>query len=117
MAIAWNTEQCVPPKALGEDDRRLRDALVYVGVGINAGSLTEETIREWFVRIRLMEARCRVEPDHWFDGTSTAEVLRRWVGLKLNTVAVGRQEWWMRFLKGDGEEAEHEFDQQSVATA
>jgi hypothetical protein len=115
MTVAWSTEHCVPPEALGEDDRRRRDALIHVGVGIDAGSLSEETICEWFVRIRLLEARYQVEPDHWFDGTPTAEVLRRWVGLKFNTDAVSRQEWWMRFLISDGEKADREFFREFIA--
>lgn len=110
MAIAWDTRECHEPEALNERETRQRTALIHVGACLDAGNLTRDSIREWFVRIRLWERRCNVKPDGFFDGDSTSDVLRRWMGLKINAEHRSRAGWFLALLEADGEDAENEFD-------
>jgi hypothetical protein len=93
-----------------------RDTLIHLGAAIDAGNLTEDTIREWFIRIRLWERRCGVKRDQFFNDTPLAAVLRRWVGLTLNVPNSSRAGWYARAMEADAEQAADEFhDEYAVA--
>lgn len=110
MAIVWNTDECAIPMPRSDGEASARDTLIHLGSAIDAGNLTEDTIREWFIRIRLWERRCGVKADQFFNDTPLADVLRRWVGLTLNVPYSSRTEWWARAMVSDAEQAANEFD-------
>ena len=110
MAIVWNTAECVMPMPRSDGEAAGRDALIHLGSVIDAGNLTDETICEWFIRIRLWERRSGVKRDQFFNDTPLADVLRRWVGLTLNVPYSSRAEWYSKAMESDAEQAANEFE-------
>lgn len=110
MAIVWNTNECSMPMPRSDGEAAGRDTLIHLGSMIDAGNLTDDTIREWFIRIRLWERRCRVKADQFFTDTPLADVLRRWVGLRLNVPHSSRAVWYARLMEADAEQFADQFD-------
>lgn len=110
MAIVWDSTKCKPPEPQNNDEAAQRSALVIVGSSLGLSRVTKENVPEWFVRMRVWERRCSVEPGAWFRGADLLSVLCRWVGLTVNVETMPRNEWLSTFQYDAVEDAVQEFN-------
>jgi hypothetical protein len=100
MILDWSTHACVPPLPADDEEFEWRCILVAATLELGLGSLTEENLGEWMVRIyhpaRL--AREYVVPGPEMPPEDMEKGLRRWVGLRTNQPTLSREEWlaWMQ---------------------
>jgi hypothetical protein len=93
MAIAFDSKWCDEPNPQNDEEKANLHALIRVGVNIGAGSLTEESAAEWFVRFRFEEQLARVPKDGFFLNATLGKVLHRWMGLRVNADVIPRGQW------------------------
>lgn len=98
MSLRWNTEKCRPPQANGDEEAIFRTSLIYLTLGLDLGSVTEDNVDEWLWRI-WHQKTAGLE---YFDVPEgmTPQVLRamiaRWVGLYTNVPSKPRKEYLRR---------------------
>ena len=109
MAISWDTSACSVPLPLNDDEASQRDTLIFLAVRLEAGDLTADTLREWMVRVLLLQRLTGMGPP--FDSDEELpNVLRRWCGLTTNAGVVPRAEWINSNVNGITEFAEGRAD-------
>jgi hypothetical protein len=86
-----------------------RDVMADFGRNIKAGELTDESLREWFVRMRIWERRCGVGRDAFFN-KPLFDVLRAFIGIKTDAPKVSRIAWIKSLCEASVAEAEAEFE-------
>ena len=109
MAISWDTSACSVPLPLNDDEASQRDMLIFLAVSIEAGDLTADTLREWMVRVLLLQRLTGIGPPFGSD-EELPNVLRRWCGLTTNSGVVPRVEWINSRVNGITEFAEGRAD-------
>ena len=109
MAISWDTSACSVPLPLNDDEASQRDMLIFLAVSIEAGDLTADTLREWMVRVLLLQRLTGIGPPFGSD-EELPNVLRRWCGMTTNAGVVPRAEWINSNVNGITEFAEGRAD-------
>lgn len=109
MAISWDTSACSVPLPLDQDESQQRDTLIFLAVRLEAGDLTADTLREWAVRVLLLQRLMGMGPPFGSD-EELPNALRRWVGLTTNAGDVPRAEWINSHINGMAEFAEGRAD-------
>lgn len=99
MAISWDTSACSVPLPLNDDEASQRDTLIFLAVRLEAGDLTADTLREWMVRVLLLQRLTGMGPPFGSD-EQLSNVLRRWCGLTTNAGNVPRAEWISGYITG-----------------
>ena len=99
MAISWDTSACSVPLPLGQAEAQQRDTLIFLAVRLEAGDLTADTLREWTVRVLLLQRLTGMGPPFGSD-EELPNVLRRWCGLTTNAGVVPRAEWIAGYVTG-----------------
>ena len=99
MAISWDTSACSVPLPLDDDEASQRDTLIFLAVRLEAGDLTADTLREWMVRVLLLQQLRGMGPPFGSD-EELPRVLRRWCGLTTNAGMVPRAEWMKGHITG-----------------
>lgn len=109
MAISWDTSACGVPLPLDDIEAQQRDTLVFLAVRVEAGNLTADTLREWMVRVLMLQRLTGMGPPF---GTEEElhSVLRRWCGLTTNAGVVPRAEWIAGYINGMTEWVEYRAD-------
>ncbi len=105
MAISWDTSACSVPLPLSDDEASQRDTLIFLAVRLEPGDLTADTLREWMVRVLLLQRLTGMGPPFGSD-EELPNVLRRWCGLTTNAGVVPRAEWINSHIDGMTEFAE-----------
>ena len=93
MAISWDTNGCVPPQAVNDQEAKDRDTLIVMAGMIRAGDLTEDDQTEWFIRIKLLETFCGFKQRLFGEDDRLAAVLQRWSGMTTNVDDIPRHKW------------------------
>lgn len=109
MAISWDTSACSVPLPQNDDEASQRDTLIFLAVRIEAGDLTADTLREWIVRVLLLQRLQGIGPPFGSD-EELPNVLRRWCGLTTNAGDVPRAEWINSHINGMTEFAQNRAD-------
>jgi hypothetical protein len=109
MAISWDTSACSVPLPLSDDEASRRDTLIFLAVRLEPGDLTADTLREWMVRVLLLQRLTGMRPPFGSD-EELPNVLRRWCGLTTNAGFVPRAEWINSHIDGMTEFAEWRAD-------
>jgi hypothetical protein len=109
MAICWDTTGCNVPLPANDQEADQRDTLIFLAARIECGDLTRDTLREWMVRVLLVEKLCNMNP--LFGGVEgLRSALHRWCGMVTNCAHVERGEWITEYLAGFIEQAENAAD-------
>lgn len=109
MAISWDTSACGVPVPLDEHEARQRETLIFLAVRLEAGNLTADTLREWMVRLLLLQRLTGLRPPFGTDEELHGS-LRRWCGLTTNAGNVPRAEWIASHIAGTAEWCEGRAD-------
>jgi hypothetical protein len=109
MAIRWDTTGCSVPLPASDYEAEQRDTLIFLAARIECGDLDRDTLREFMVRVLLLEKLCHMNP--LFGGPEGLRAaLHRWCGMVTNCGHVERGEWIGRQLAGFIERAENAAD-------
>jgi hypothetical protein len=109
MAITWDTSTCGVPVAQNDDETAQRDTLIFLAGMIDAGDLTADTLREWMVRVVLLERFSGMSP-LFGSNEELREALRRWCGMTTNAMDIPRDEWIAGRITGMVEAVEGHVD-------
>lgn len=98
MSLDWNTENCNPPRPVDDDESSFRTSLVYLTLGMDLGSVTEENVDEWVWRI-WHQKTAGLDYLYMPPGTTPQSIraqIARWVGLYTNVETKTREEYLER---------------------
>lgn len=101
MALHWNISNCKNHKSLQtEDEWPITNALIWATMSVGIRDITEETIPEFYARLRVWENI--VGPMLWGKDEETGKLeerkvevddLRKRIGLHTNASSMTRAEW------------------------
>ena len=95
MALYWDTDNVSDHERKLKEDPRMPECLMWAGFAIGLGEITEDNFREWIYRLRrsAFEGRPLLM---YPDGTPyeiTEEILRPWIGLRINVTSITNAEF------------------------
>lgn len=101
MSLNWSSHKCNPPLPANDDENAFRTSLVFLSLGLDLGSVTEDNVDEWLWRI-WHQHTAGLEYMEIPDSMTPQEVrarIARWVGLSMNVASKPRKEYLKRVLE------------------
>lgn len=96
MSLNYDYTKCEAPK--DDTEHAIVDALIWGGMAIGMGEITESNAAEWYARIKFMEMTNSYLLNSGGKGYPfTPEMVKRWVGLKLNVSQITRAQFLKRW--------------------
>lgn len=91
MSLNWNTKKCTPSEPKDDNDRLLRDAIIWACIPAKMGEITEANWKEFYCRAHYIELhtgayRQTSKEPVFFQPTE----IKRWIGLKVNVITESR---------------------------
>lgn len=122
MALHWNISKCSNHKSLQTDDEwPITNALIWATMSVGIRDITEETIPEFYARLRVWENIAG--PMLWGKDEETGKLeerkvevadLRKRIGLHTNASSMTRAEWRKNLASYlDRKATEHKRDAES----
>jgi hypothetical protein len=101
MSLDWSTENCAEPLPQTDDEKSIRNGLVWATLGLDLGSIAADNVDEWLFRIWYAH---KVGLEFlWLGEKPDPKEIRgwveRWVGMYTNVITRPRKEWLAKMEK------------------
>ena len=95
MALYWDTDNVSDHERKLKADPRMPECLMWAGFAIGLGEITEDNFQEWIYRLRrsVFEGRPLLMHPDGSPYEITEEMLRPWIGLRINVTSITNAEF------------------------
>jgi len=94
MSLNWDCNKCANPLPANEVEASERECLIWGSIALDMGEVTEANVNEWYFRFKFMEKIGRSITSQ----PMRMDVIKRWVGLRMNVVTLTRKKWMKRVI-------------------
>jgi len=96
MSLNWDANKCANPLPANDSEAGGRECLIWGSIVLDMGDITEKNVDEWLFRFKFLEKINR----SFTNQPMTVDVIRRWIGLRMNVITLSRKKWMKKIMDG-----------------
>lgn len=94
MSLNWDSNKCANPIPANDVEHSERECLIWGSISLDMGEVTDANAEEWYFRFKFLERAGRAITSQ----PMRMDVIKRWVGLKMNVITLPRKKWTKRIM-------------------